>query len=347
MKHTLFRVARLGFLLGLVMVLLRVYLAQVQAQLPTQVEKVLVELQVLRDLPEPLPKNMVSTVEVLEIFQSRRKEKNLTPLTVDERLTKAAETIVNKVIEHGQDLETIPENITIDAVSSEEYPYALFDSRISYTVASPKSDQFESIINLLKEGFADDETMHDVGMAVKEHSNEQGVFYYSVLLIAKQVTPATKPVGLNPRKSTPKPFPVISNSDVLAALNSYRQSHKVHALTEHPALCKYAEKRVKDQIAFGALDKHEGFRKDFDNEYGFPEILRHEYPGEGIGENLAYQHCRNMTTGDPFVAETGTALIEWCFDSSTAGHREAQLSSRYNNACVRNEAGFFVIIFGE
>jgi hypothetical protein len=54
-----------------------------------------------------------------------------------------------------------------------------------------------------------------------------------------------------------------------------------------------------------------------------------------------------MTTGESFIAETGTALIEWCFDSSTKGHREAQLSSVYKNVCVRHADGMFVVTFGD
>jgi hypothetical protein len=54
-----------------------------------------------------------------------------------------------------------------------------------------------------------------------------------------------------------------------------------------------------------------------------------------------------MTTGQSFIAETGTALIEWCFDSSTKGHREAQLSATYKNVCVRHADGMYVVTFGD
>lgn len=141
-------------------------------------------------------------------------------------------------------------------------------------------------------------------------------------------------------------FPEISNQSILDALNLYRSDHKVHPLVEDARLCQYAEKRVKDLVAFGSLDEHAGFKKDFADPNNLPEPIK-AYPGGAIGENLAYQFCRNMTTGDSFIAQTATALIEWCFDSSTKGHREAQLNSRYNAVCARHQDGYFVIIFGE
>ncbi|MBP9820298.1 hypothetical protein KBC79_06225, partial [Candidatus Woesebacteria bacterium] len=70
-------------------------------------------------------------------------------------------------------------------------------------------------------------------------------------------------------------------------------------------------------------------------------------PGGGIGENLAHQYCKNMTTGDSLIAQTGTAIIEWCFDSSTKGRREAQLSTTFHNVCVRHGDHMYVVIFGE
>ncbi len=141
-------------------------------------------------------------------------------------------------------------------------------------------------------------------------------------------------------------FPSITNESILSALNAYRQVHGVAALTEHPNLCAYAEKRLSDLLAFGGLDNHEGFRKDFENPEAIPQIIK-DYPGHNVGENLAYQFCRNMKTNEAFIAPHATALIEWCFDSSTKGHREAQLSSAYVSACARNKNGYFVIIFGD
>ena len=162
----------------------------------------------------------------------------------------------------------------------------------------------------------------------------------------KAVTPLSMDVAktqvANP---TPIPFPNVSSEEVFKALNDYRLSHDVPTLNENNYLCQYAQKRLIDQINFGSLDGHQGFKDDFADPESLPSPII-KYGGGKIAENLAYQNCRNMTTGDAFVAETGTALIEWCFDSSTAGHRDAQLSREFENACVRGSDGYFVVIFG-
>ncbi len=157
-------------------------------------------------------------------------------------------------------------------------------------------------------------------------------------VVAVQVTPQQKTVS----KTT---FPPISNEEVVTALNTYRAVHGAQALSVNGNLCTYAEKRVADLVAFGTLDNHEGFKNDFVDQNNLPEPIKN-YDGTKIAENLAYQHCKNMTTGDSFIAQTGTALIEWCFDSSTIGHKEAQRNKDFRDVCVRNAQGMFVVIFG-
>lgn len=166
-------------------------------------------------------------------------------------------------------------------------------------------------------------------------------------------TPTLAPTTIPVRQLTPAQpqsktivFPEIADSDVLEVLNQYRSDHQVHQLIEDQRLCQYAQKRVGDLVSLGKLDGHEGFKQDFASLESLPESIKN-YSGGKIGENLAYQYCRNMTTGESFIAQSGAALIEWCFDSSTAGHREAQLNPNFNAVCVRHAQGFFVVIFGE
>jgi len=148
-------------------------------------------------------------------------------------------------------------------------------------------------------------------------------------------------------QATPAPVTDIINEDVLKALNDYRGVHGVSALRLDDNLCRYAEKRVQDLVTKGGLDGHEGFKKDFDVEKNedLPQSIK-DYGYGKIGENLASQYCRNMTTGQGFIAETGVALIEWCFDSSTAGHKEAQLNRDFKDVCIRHGKNMYVIIFG-
>ncbi len=139
---------------------------------------------------------------------------------------------------------------------------------------------------------------------------------------------------------------IVSDDEVFTAINQYRADHGIHALLINNNLCQYAEKRVQDLIAYGGLDNHAGFRSDFEVLENLPQSIK-DYPGTTIGENLASQYCINGTTGDFFIAQTGTALIEWCFDSSVKGHREAQLNPAYNNVCIRHGENMYVVIFGE
>lgn len=138
----------------------------------------------------------------------------------------------------------------------------------------------------------------------------------------------------------------IPDNEVFAALNSYRAQHQIPQLVEDKNLCLYAEKRATDLATYGSLDGHAGFKADFADLTSLPIGIRN-YSGGSIGENLASQFCLNSTTKVPFTASTGTSLIEWCFDSSTSGHREAQLNPKYTAACIRHAANMYVVIFGE
>lgn len=135
----------------------------------------------------------------------------------------------------------------------------------------------------------------------------------------------------------------IPDQEVFDALNQYRAVHKVPQLVLNNNLCTYAQKRTQDLVENGGLDAHEGFKRDFEN--GNVPVGIKEYGGGRIGENLAHQYCYRGVR--QVIANTGTALIEWCFDSSTAGHREAQLDPQYTAACVRHQQNMYVVIFGE
>lgn len=159
-----------------------------------------------------------------------------------------------------------------------------------------------------------------------------------------------RPMMVTPTKpqqtQSPVVFPEISDDEVVEALNRYRSDHLIRTLNIDQNLCQYASKRVQDLVAFGGLDEHAGFKKDFEDQENLPEPIRN-YSGTEIAENLAHQYCKNMTTGDSFIAQTGTAIIEWCFDSSTKGHKEAQLNNNFENVCVRHGDHMFVVIFGD
>jgi uncharacterized protein YkwD len=79
------------------------------------------------------------------------------------------------------------------------------------------------------------------------------------------------------------------------------------------------------------LDNHAGFISDGESGYLFTTT---EF--NVVAENLAYWP----------TAQYASQVIEWGWDTSTEGHREAQLSTDYTHACLSGRNGFFVAIFG-
>jgi len=189
-----------------------------------------------------------------------------------------------------------------------------------------------------------DTSYTEVGTFSEQITYEGEKVWLTILVLAQPET--TKVVPTQKKVQQYTPAPEISDSDIVQALNLYRSDHQVHQLVVDNNLCTYAEKRVQDLIAFGGLDNHQGFKADFANNEQIPESIK-AYSGGAIGENLASQYCINGTTNQKFTATTATALIEWCFDSSVKGHREAQLNTRYNAVCSRHGQNMYVIIFGE
>lgn len=288
--------------------------------------------------------------QIYTAFNQDRSVRKLTDLAYSEVLAQAAQKIVAEIITHDADFDAFDSNDVLlkylkgkkvdnlslyhDAVigpltTDQILKYWQTDEKHLEMVTSPEITQ--------------------VGVATGSATFEGQLQGIVVTIYAKPpATSTTTPTSSSKTAQTQKPlvFPEISDNSILTALNSYRQSHNVHQLLEHANLCEYAQKRVGDLVANGGLDGHAGFKKDFEDPENLPEPIKN-YPGGAIGENLAYQNCKNMTTGQGFVAETATALIEWCFDSSTKGHREAQMNPKFNNVCARHKNGYFVIIFGE
>lgn len=311
---------------------------------PTVSKTILGEI-LQNNIPETFNTNVTLTsTEIFDLLNQKRSSNNLDKLTFSTDLSFAASEVVKAVLEN---------NVSFEGVDSSKIIATTLQKRklenmslYHDTLIGPKT-----ILQLQKywENDSDhnkmvgDVAITSIGIATGSAvlgDQQEGII---VTIYAKK---QQKEESIKVPKNEKITFPYISNTDVILALNAYRATHKVHELVEHPKLCEYAQMRVDDLIAYGGLDNHEGFKKDFEDAQNLPKPIQ-EYPGGAIGENLAYQYCRNMTTGESFIAPTATALIEWCFDSSTKGHREAQLNTRYNNVCSRSKNGYFVVIFGE
>lgn len=151
--------------------------------------------------------------------------------------------------------------------------------------------------------------------------------------------------------ATPAPVQIIkpknfSESEIWTALGEYRKAHQRTTLEMDENLCIYARKRVDEHITRMAtqdkasypsadkypLDAHEGFKRDGDSGSLF-EITKRNM----IAENLAYWPS----------AQYANHVIEWGWDTSTEGHREAQLSNDFSHGCISGKDGFYVAIFGK
>lgn len=304
----------------------------------------------LHDLPEHQemqPSVSLTSDEIFRGFNAERSERKLSLLDADEDLDFIASSLLNALAEQNYDTSLIDSDTLIkeqlakvDGAEGVLYFDTMIGPRTTDAAFQYWSDAAEH-----KETISIPE-LRAVGIATTSATLDGELVGAVVSVFIKPPTMTTVPAV--PRVSTPQApaFPVISNQSVLVALNEYRHAHGIAPLQEHPMLCAYAEKRVQDLITFGGLDGHAGFKKDFADPEHIPDVIK-SYPGASIGENLAYQNCINMKTNESFTAPTATALIEWCFDSSTKGHREAQLNPEYHNSCARNKDGYFVILFGE
>lgn len=159
-----------------------------------------------------------------------------------------------------------------------------------------------------------------------------------VTLVSARTTPNPPPANV------PKNF---TEDQLWQALTTYRQSQGRSNLERDENLCIYARKRVQDHLdlfeqkidpqnypveAKYPLDAHQGFQQDADSGIVFEVTNRNQ-----VAENLAYW----PNAIDPIH------VIEWGWDTSTEGHREAQLSNDWTHACLSGEEGFFVAIFAK
>lgn len=352
----------IAFYIGLNVVLGAYFLKTNKIHLPGEVVDVLQETGIVDEeesktlLGEELAKDITKTLDPQVIFELLNKERDLvdaSELRYNNALASAAAILLEDAEEAEFDLENnnfLEELKTALEVSDYKYLHVSHNIVIGPTQEQSVVDAWFSDEQQIK-AIRDDDFI-EVGFATKivdlDGVGPVGVVVQvlgkpmEVTLIIDTDPNDNEQVAQAPQNLE---MPEISDDEVFEALNNYRRSHDVSSLHTNSNLCSYASKRVGDLIAYGGLDYHEGFKKDFEDPENPPDPIKY-YSGNQIAENLAFQHCKNMTTGDSFIAETGTALIEWCFDSSTEGHREAQLNRDYKNACVRHGENMYVIIFG-
>ncbi len=351
-KHFLIRLAVLAFFLGMNLVLGNYFLQNSEFHFPKEVTNILersglIEKQKSGFLNDEINKETSSSLDpqiILEKLNTERRYFEVRELKYNDSLASAAAILLDDAAKYNYDLDNHDFLAELkNALTKVGYDY----SHVSHnTMVGPLLEQAvvdawfsdEKQIEAMK-----DDDFTEVGFATKV------VEIKGIGTVGAIVQVLGRPMMVTPTKpqktQSPIVFPEISDDQVVEALNRYRLDHTIRTLNIDQNLCQYASKRVQDLIAFGSLDEHAGFKKDFEDKENLPEPIRN-YSGTEIAENLAHQYCKNMTTGDSFIAQTGTAIIEWCFDSSTKGHKEAQLNNDFENVCVRHGDHMYVVIFG-
>lgn len=355
-RHWQKRLWIVAFFIGLNIVLGSYFLMEVRADLPKPLASLLFhwgttprQVTSVDDVVHPKTEVPDLAVKPLLLELNKyRSTQNLEPLKSDPKLTKVAEELLAGMAESGYDSNYELDNAELEkALKNSGYNY----ERVSHnSLSGPKTidavmvawfsdaDQVEAL---------DSSEFTDIGMAtIISDTKENGQIGVVVQLLGKQRVANSTNQQVTQNKTEIPEAREVSDEEVIIALNRYREAHGLYKLQVNPLLCQYAEKRALDLKAAGGLDGHAGFQQDFAHQDNLPVGIK-DYPkGSKFTENLAHQFCKNMTTGESFVAQTGTALIEWCFDSSTKGHREAQLSTESINVCVRHADNMYVVIFG-
>ena len=144
----------------------------------------------------------------------------------------------------------------------------------------------------------------------------QAAFDWSVEKVDDHITKISLPP--DPRMST--------SEELFIAMNDYRKAHGVQALTKNDSLCSIAQNRANEQLANGDLDNHAGFDKYAQNQEEFYRM------GEVLFGGAQPQY--------------GVHIIEYGWDRSLTGHKEAIQNPAWNHGCGGIAGYFAVFIFG-
>lgn len=123
------------------------------------------------------------------------------------------------------------------------------------------------------------------------------------------------------------PDPKMSTVEELnTAMNDYRRAHNVQLVTRNDPLCDIAQKRAEEQLINGGLDGHAGFDKYGQNQSEFFRM------GEVLFGGVQPQY--------------GVHIVEYGWDRSLTGHKEAIQDSGWNHGCGGVAGYYAVFIFG-
>lgn len=114
--------------------------------------------------------------------------------------------------------------------------------------------------------------------------------------------------------------------ELYEAINNYRSAHGVNRLQKSDFLCSVAENRAVEQVANGGLDGHAGFEKYAKDQNEFGRM------GEVLFGGVQPQY--------------GVHIVEFGWDRSLTGHREAIRDPNWQAGCGGIADYFAVFVFG-
>ncbi len=150
----------------------------------------------------------------------------------------------------------------------------------------------------------------------------------------KYVTPTTQPFDWSVVKedehitkmSLPPDDKMSTPDELFTAMNEYRKDNNIPQVQKDDTICSIAQNRANEQLANGGLDNHSGFDKYVQNQNEFSKM------GEVLFGGTQPQY--------------GVHIVEFGWNRSLTGHREAIRDSSWNYGCGGIAGYYAVFIFG-
>lgn len=114
--------------------------------------------------------------------------------------------------------------------------------------------------------------------------------------------------------------------ELFDAINSYKRTNGLPEISQNGTLCQIAQNRANELVDKGELDGHAGFEKYARGQQEFDSM--DEILFGGVMPQLAVH------------------IVEWGWDKSLTGHRNALQNREYTHGCGGIAGYFAVFIFG-
>lgn len=117
-----------------------------------------------------------------------------------------------------------------------------------------------------------------------------------------------------------------TNDELFTAINTYRRAQGIGEVSRSDTLCTIAQKRADEQKAFGQIDGHAGFAKYAQEQREFSYLTEVLFGGD--------------------QPQSGVHIVEYGWDQSLTGHREAIQDRTMSHGCGGVAGYFAAFIFG-